>query len=301
MNRKRDFMNAYAEKPELVKQAERKVLEQKLLGKVSLVTGGARGLGRSYVLRLARLGADVVVNDIDLEAYKEYDENISAPTVMDEVRNFGRRSLGIQADATKKAEVDTMFKRILDEFGKLDILICNAGGALRRPGVPRDAPWEGLTDFLHQFNINFLGTLLCCEAAATSMKKQRSGKIVTVASQAGIHATVPRSAESDDAGFRGAYGTAKAAVIHYTRTLAARLGRYNVNVNCMAPAWILSSRAIGGGRNKQETRKYLESQIALGRLGWPEDCAKVVEFLVTDLSDYVTGQVISVCGGYILF
>jgi NAD(P)-dependent dehydrogenase (short-subunit alcohol dehydrogenase family) len=273
-------MNAFAEKPEFIKQAERKVLEQKLHGKVSLVTGGARGLGRSYVLRLARLGADVVVNDIDLEAFKEYDERITARTVMDEVRNVGGRSLGIQADVTNKAEVDAMFKRVLDEFGKLDILICNAGGALRRPGVPRDAPWEGLTDFLHQFNINFLGTLLCCEAAASLMKKQRSGKIVTVASQAGIHATIPRSAVSDEEGFRGAYGIAKAAVIHYTR---------------------ISSRAISGGRNKLETRNHLENQIALGRLGWPEDCAKVVEFLVTDLSDYFTGQVISVCGGYILF
>jgi 3-oxoacyl-[acyl-carrier protein] reductase len=90
-------MNGYAEKPDFIQQAERKALEQKLQGKVSLVTGGARGLGRSYVLRLARLGSDVVVNDIDLEAYREYDEGITASTVMDEVRNLGRRALGIQA------------------------------------------------------------------------------------------------------------------------------------------------------------------------------------------------------------
>jgi 3-oxoacyl-[acyl-carrier protein] reductase len=298
-------MNGYAEKPDFIQQAERKALEQKLQGKVSLVTGGARGLGRSYVLRLARLGSDVVVNDIDLEAYREYDEGITASTVMDEVRNLGRRALGIQADVTQKAEVDAMFQQILEEMGRLDLLICNAGGALRRPGVPQDAPWEGYPDFCHQFTINFVGTLLCCEAAVPPMKAQRSGKIVTVASQAGMHAPVPHAGVSEDAredaGFRGAYGIAKAAVIHYTRTLAARLGRYNVHVNCIAPAWILSSRAISSGRNTSATRKHLESQIALGRLGWPEDCAKVVEFLVTDLSDYVTGHVISVCGGYVLF
>lgn len=276
-------------------------MEQKLKGKVALVTGGIRGLGRSYVLRLARLGAEVVVNDINLQGYKEFKEEGATQPVMAEVESLGRRSIGIEADVTNKKEVDAMVNRILHEFGKLDILICNAGGGLRRPGVSREHPWEGLEDFLYQFNINFMGTLLCCEAAAVPMKTQQSGKIVTVASQAGLHATIPRTVVKDEAGFRGAYGVAKAAVIHYTRTLAARLGRHNINVNCIAPAWILSSRAVAWGRNEPQTREYLESQIALGRLGWPEDCAKVVEFLVTDLSDYITGQCISICGGYILF
>ena len=97
------------------------------------------------------------------------------------------------------------------------------------------------------------------------------------------------------------YSIAKAAVVHYTRLLAAELGRQGVNVNCMAPGWILTSRSIAQGRAEAETRMRLESQIALGRLGLPQDCARVLEFLVTDLSDYVTGQCISVCGGYILF
>jgi len=299
-------MSAYVDKPEYVKKWESKVLEQKLRGKVALVTGGARGLGRSYVLRLARLGADVVVNDINLEAYKEYDEGIMAPTVMDEVRNLGGRSIGIQADVTKKTEVDGMLKKILDQFGRLDILVCNAGGGIRDPSVPKGTPWRGVEDFLYQFNINFFSTLFCCEAAAIPMKKQRSGKIVTVASQAGMHAIVtqrtPSEAPSDNAGFEGPYGIAKAGIIQYTRQLAAQLGRYNINVNCIAPGFILSSRAIvGQNRNSPEVRERLESQIALGRLGWPEDCAKVVEFLVTDLSDYITGQTIPVCGGYVLF
>ncbi len=272
-------------------------MEPKLLGKVALVTGGARGLGRAYVLRLARLGADVAVNDINLEAYKEFDEEITAPTVMDEVRNIGRQSIGIRADVTEKKEVDDMFEKILGEFGKIDILVNNAGGALKRPGAPENASMGAVDvteeDFLYQFNINYWGTVLCCQAAARPMKRQKSGKIVNVASQAGLHTTV--------GGGGMPYGVAKAAVIQYTRILAAELGRYNINVNCIAPGWILSSRAIAWGRNEPKRRKFLESQIALGRLGWPEDCAKVVEFLVTDLSDYVTGQCIPVCGGYVLF
>jgi len=272
-------------------------LEQKLLGKVALVTGGARGLGRAYVLRLGQLGADMIVNDVNLEAYKEFGEQITAPTVMDEVRNLGRRSLGIRADVTKKEEVEDMFGKILDEFGRIDILVNNAGGALGRPGAAQHSPMGAADvseeDFLYQFNINFWGTVLCCQAAAVPMKEQKSGKIVNVASQAGLHATV--------GGGYMPYGVAKAAIIHYTRILAAELGRYNINVNCIAPGWIQSSRLLAQALNEPARRKYLESQIALGRLGWPEDCAKVVEFLVTDLSDYVTGQCIPVCGGYVLF
>ena len=125
------------------------------------------------------------------------------------------------------------------------------------------------------------------------MMAQRSGKIVNVSSQAGLW--------SGRTGNGMAYKVAKAGIIHYTRILAAELGPYNVNVNCIAPGWILSSRAVAGGRNSDETRARLEPEIPLRRMGVPEDCAKVVEFLVTDLSDYVTGQCIPVCGGYVAF
>ena len=98
-----------------------------------------------------------------------------------------------------------------------------------------------------------------------------------------------------------AYSVSKAGVVQYTRLLAAELGPYGINVNCIAPGYILSSRGIAGGRNSPETRERLLPQIPLRRMGMPEDCAKVVEFLVTDLSDYVTGQCIPVCGGYVSF
>jgi len=270
----------------------------KLSGKVALVTGSGRGLGRAYALRLAKIGADVVVNDINLESAKDYGEELSAPSVMDEIKNMGRKSIGVQADVSKKNQVDAMFQRVLDEFGRLDILVNNAGGNLNRLGVKAGSPVTypssaALDD--HQFimDVNLTSTILCCQAASIPMKKQMYGKIVNVASQAGLH-VAPEMVKAMS------YNVSKAAIIHYTRCLAAELGPYNINVNCIAPAWITTSRAVAEGR-KGETAKSLEAQIPLGRLGTPEDVAKVVEFLVTDLSDYVTGQCISVCGGYILF
>ncbi len=248
-----------------------------LRGKVALVTGAARGLGRAYALRLARLGADVVINDIDLKAYLEYGEEIGAESVTAEIEGFGVRSLGIQADVTDHKQVEEMFRAVEQQFGRLDILINNAGGALFGK------------DYERTLDVNLMGTVLCCQQAAPIMKRQRSGKIVNVGSRAGLQG---------HAG--GPYGVSKAAVIHYTKGLAFELGPFNINVNCIAPGWILSSRAIAWGRNEKERREQLEAEIPLGRLGLPEDCSKVVEFLVSDLSDYVTGQTISVCGGAVL-
>jgi NAD(P)-dependent dehydrogenase (short-subunit alcohol dehydrogenase family) len=252
-------------------------LPHKLAGQVALVTGAARGLGRAFALRLARLGADVVVNDINLDAHREYNEALTAASVADEIDALDVRSLGIAADVTDEEAVRAMIEQITDYFGRLDILVNNAGGALFGD------------DFQRTLDLNLMGTVHCCQAVAPIMQAQRRGRIVNVGSQAGILGSGG-----------GPYAVAKAAVIHYTRGLAAELGPYGINVNCIAPGWILSSRAIAQGRADAAMREQLDSRIALGRLGEPEDCAKVVEFLVTDLSDYVTGQCIRVCGGYVL-
>ena len=262
----------------------------KLAGKVAVVTGGARGLGRAYVLRLASLGADVVVNDVNLDAAREFNEELSAPTVLDEVRALDRRAAGFEADISVKANAEALVQRALDEFGRIDILVNNAGGHLR-PG-PALASTMSESDYRYILGINLTSAVFCCQAAAVPMKAQGSGKIINVGSLAGLRATNGGGAH---------YGIAKAAVQHYTRQLAAELGPYGINVNCIAPGWVLSSRAIAGGRNSPEMRERLIPEIALRRLGLPEDCAKVVEFLATDLSDYVTGQTIAIDGGVALF
>ena len=266
----------------------------KLKNKVALITGSGRGLGRAYALHLAGLGADVVVNDISLDAAREFDEVLSAATVMDEIESLGCRSIGVEADVTEKSQVDDMIRQVIDEFGRIDILVNNAGGSLPHPNATDGSASQAHEDyFKYIMDVNLTGTVYCCQAASGPMKELGNGRIVTVSSQAGMWSG------GDGGGMP--YKVAKAGVIQYTRVLAAELGPFGVNVNCIAPGLILSSRAVAQGRSDSPTKENLEAQIPLGRLGTPDDCARVVEFLVTDLSDYVTGQVIPVCGGFVKF
>jgi NAD(P)-dependent dehydrogenase (short-subunit alcohol dehydrogenase family) len=265
----------------------------KLRGKVALVTGSGRGLGRAYALRLASLGADVVINDINLDAAREFGEELTAPTVMDEVRAYGVRSLGLQADVTKKDQVDAMVAKIVRELGRIDILVNNAGGVLTpfERGFASSMPEDDLRFIV---DVNLMSTIFCCQAVAPHMKAQKSGKIINVSSQAGVR--------GNDAGHIAHYCVAKAGIAEYTRLLAGELGPHNINVNAIAPGVVITSRAkvqFGRGVDPVKTAEQ-EKRIPLRRLGTPEDCAKVVEFLATDLSDYVTGQVICVCGGMVL-
>jgi len=261
-------------------------LEQKLKGRVALVTGSARGLGRAYALRLARLGADVVVNDIHLDAAKEFDEELSADTVMDECKAFGVRSIGIETDVSVKERVEKMVDQIVDELGSLDILVNNAGGMLRpadrnKPSImPED-------DVRFILDVNLMSTIFCCQTAVPKMKDKGWGRIVNVSSQAAIGALSSMEC----------YGIAKAGIIHYTHSLSREVAPFGINVNCIVPAFIGTSRAFA---QFPERRKLGES-IPLGRVGVPEDCAKVVEFFCTDLSDYVTGQALGICGGLIQY
>lgn len=264
----------------------------KLAGKVAVITGAGRGLGRAYALRLASLGANIVINDIRLDAAREFDEELTAETVMAECEALGVRSLGVEADVTVKPEVERLFAETLSAFGRVDILVTNAGGVLR-PAEQGQASLVSEDDWRFIMDVNLTSTVFCCQAAAVPMKEQKSGKIITVSSQAGLR--------GNPGGGVAHYCVAKAGVVEYTRLLAGELGPYNINVNSIAPGLVLTSRA-----NKQFNRNSLENvekaikNIPLRRMGLPEDCAKVVEFLATDLSDYVTGQVIPICGGMVL-
>ena len=265
----------------------------KLKGQVAVVTGAGRGIGRAHALRLAKLGADVVINDINLESAKEFDEELTAPTVMDEVKALEVRCLGIQADVSDKKAVDSMFEQILSEFGRVDILVNNAGG-LAGDRTKSYASKMPEADVRATFNRNLMGTIFCSQAAAPPMIQQRYGRIINVSSVAGLR--------GNPGGYYASYGAAKAAIINYTQNLAAELGPYGINVNCLAPGSIGTGRIAAWNRwDLEENRKARAKQIPLGRLGTPEDCAKVLEFFVTDLSDYVTGQCLTICGGIIKF
>lgn len=261
-------------------------LEPKLRGKVALVTGSARGLGRAYALRLARLGADVAICDLHLDAAGEFGEELFAPTVMDECRHYGVRSAGYETDVTDQAAVNAMVAAIAGELGPVDLLVNNAGGMLRpvERSFAADMPADDLQFIL---DVNLMSTVYCCQAVLPAMRQRGWGRIVNIASQAAIHGT--------DKGFVS-YGIAKAGIVRYTRSLAAEVGPDGVCVNCLAPALIRSSRANAQFPEREARAKT----IPLRRLGEPEDVAKVVEFFCTDLSDYITGQVLGVCGGVLL-
>jgi len=263
-----------------------------------VVTGGARGLGRGYALRLAGLGADIAIIDRNLRAADVYEyerQAMTAGSVMAECQGQGVRAIGIEADLASRAAAVSAIDHVVRELGRIDIAVCNAGGGTvlfadeRQPvpganeaadlvttGTPSDCSEEMLARVL---DINLKATMYTCMAVAVHMKRQRGGKIITVSSTAGVDA-------------RGAYhpyGMAKAAIIHYTRSLAQELGPFNVNVNAIAPGIIRTGR-LGD-------RSHMAGMTALRREGTIDDCAKVVEFLATDLSDYVTGRTIVIDGG----
>ncbi len=266
----------------------------KLQGKVAIVTGAARGLGRAYALRLAGLGAKVAVSDLNLKSYEEFEAEAKAMTAdstTDEILAMGGEAIGIETDVTDQAAVQAMVDRVVQTWGRVDILVANAGGGRGRPMDTKASTLEsGLLHLVTEMNL--YGTVYCVNAVAPAMKEQRSGRIVTVSSIAGL-------GPSPDGGYAH-YGAAKAAIAHYRRYLAQDLGPFGINANCIAPGVIATGRimatvvpgSIDANRDRSE-------QMALRRLGSVEDCAKVVEFLVTDLSDYVTGQVIAIDGGMV--
>jgi NAD(P)-dependent dehydrogenase (short-subunit alcohol dehydrogenase family) len=264
----------------------------RLDGQVAIVSGAARGLGRAYALRLAALGADVVIADIDLDSARAFDEPLGAASVANEVRALGPRSLGIQADLTQRAAVRAMVARTLAEFGRIDILVNNAGGAFTpvERSKASEVPDE---DTAAMFGVNYLSALYCCQEVLPTMRAQGAGVIVNIATMAALDA-------SKTAARLVPYAVAKGAVLQYTRFLAAEVGPDGIRVNCISPGGMLTARirkqaAERGMQSDKEVRR-----IPLRRMGEPEDCANVLEFLVTPLSGYVTGQCISVCGGAVL-
>jgi NAD(P)-dependent dehydrogenase (short-subunit alcohol dehydrogenase family) len=263
----------------------------KLQGKTALVTGGARGLGRAYALRLASLGADVAIVDLNLDGAAEFGEQLGAPSVAAEIEQLGRRSLGIQADLTRRDDAFRAVEAARAALGRIDILVNNAGGAIT-PAERSHASATPEEDTRLLMDVNFMSTVHCCQAVAPLMKAQGGGVIVNISSQSGI--------TTYNQGLLAVYAAAKAAVTHYTRYLAAELGPHGIRANCLAPGVMLTARVAAQAAARGIGTDAEAAKVPLRRLGQVEDCAGVLEFLATDLSQYVTGQVVSVCGGAVL-
>lgn len=261
-------------------------------GKVAIVTGAARGLGRAYALRLAALGADVVIADLNLDRARDWGEQLGAETVSQEIEAMGRRSIGVQGDLSRPVNVARLFDETMAAFGRVDILVNNAGGAIARESGPlASETTQAGYDLLMDANLRT--TLLCCQAAVPIMKTQKAGVIVNVVtSQTGV-STLP-------GGLLAVYGASKAAVASLTRTLAAELGPFGIRVNALSPGIIMTARVAAQAAARGLGTNAQAESLPLRRLGEPDDCAGVVEFLATDLSRYVTGQMITVCGGAVL-
>lgn len=243
----------------------------KLKGQIAIVTGASRGIGRAIALELANQGADVVVN------YSGNEEK--AKSVVEEILSSGSRAFAVQCDVSDSDSVAAMLKRTIDEFGKVDILVNNAGitkdNLLMRM---KEDEWDQV------INTNLKGVFLCTKAVTRPMMKQRKGRIINVASVVGITGN-PGQAN---------YVAAKAGVIGFTKTAAKELASRGITVNAVAPGFISTDMT---DQLPEDVRNQLLSQIPLGRLGNPEDIAKVAAFLASDDSSYMTGQTLSVDGG----
>lgn len=261
------------------------------VAKNAIVTGGARGIGRQFALRLADRGVNVAIADIDLESFDEYEresEQVGAGSVEEEIRNRGVKALGVRTDVTDPEQVEQMVETVVEEFGSVDIAVANAGGGVG----PIDDTFasEIRPDHLHAtVERNLYGTIYTCVAVAPYMKAQNEGRIITISSGSGR--------EASESGSYAHYGAAKAGVIMYTKYLAQDVGEDGIAANVIAPG------TIGTGRLMEDFERQGINEVAarqaVNRVGTPEDCASVLEFLALDAPDYLTGSVIPIDGGRI--
>lgn len=247
-----------------------------LQGKTAFITGAGRagkGIGRAISLALAAEGANIAIADYVGEA---------AEAVATEARAAGVKALALQGSVSDSAEVARMVAQVQQEFGAIDILVNNAG--ITRDNLLiriSDEDWRAVLE------TNLTGAFLCTREVAKLMVRQRSGRIVNMASVMGV---VGNAGQAN-------YSASKAGMIALTKTTAKELGRRGINVNAVAPGFI---QTVMTEEMPDDAKEKVSGQIPLDRLGTPEDVARVVLFLVSDLSSYVTGQVIHVDGGLVM-
>ncbi len=248
----------------------------KLSGKVALVTGANSGIGKAVALYLAEEGANVIVN---------YLMNTSeAEKVVKEIQAMGRRALAVKADVSSSTDVKAMFHQTLQEFSKLDILVNNAGiGNFASTVDMKDDVWNKM------LGVHLYGTMNCTREALKIMLKNKSGKIINIASICGI------------TGCLGAahYSAAKGGIMGYTHAVAREVISQGINVNAIAPGYIETPMLSGAGMT-DEMLKQLLTQIPIGRLGKPREIASLVAYLASDDANFMVGQVISPNGGQVI-
>jgi len=245
-------------------------------GKVALVTGGSRGIGRAVSLMLAREGAAVIVNYTRQEA--------AAAEVVDLIRARGGRAIAGRADVSDRAAVQAMVDAALEEFGRIDILVNNAGILSRGTTLTMDE-----AAFDRMVAVNVKGVVHTVQAVAPGMMARHYGKIVNISSLAGLGTAVPETTP---------YATTKAAVIGLTKRQAFEFGPAGITVNAICPGFVATEMLASLERHDDEARlRALAAKAVLGRVGTPDDIAAVVLFLASDESSFMTAQILTVDGG----
>lgn len=245
-----------------------------LAGKVALVTGSRRGIGKTIALAFAEAGADVALCDLVLE-------DGQLQSVAQEIRNLGRRSLFVRADTRQKKDIDDLVEKVIGELGRIDTLVNNAGVSINSPILDM-----GEEDWDRTLDINLKGYFLCSQAVGRRMVQQKSGTIINLASQFAFRVT---------AGM-GAYSISKAGVAMLTRVLALELGKFAIRANAIAPGMV-KTEINRSRRSDSELLKRIESTIPLGRIAETDDLVGTALFLASDASRYITGQTLLVDGG----
>lgn len=250
----------------------------RLENKVALVTGGGKGIGKAIATKLAQEGAKVIVNDVEFAF---------AANTVERLKLMGCESLAVKGDVSQWQEVAEMFEQIEYRFGGADIVINNAG---KRSDVPvhkiSEEDWDSI------IAIQLKGSFYCIQAAQRHMVEQSYGKIINLSSP------VPASLGNQG---QLSYASANSAIQGFTKALALELGRYNINVNSVAPDFIDTEMSRSTARREgmyvDDYRRFAIAQVPLRRMGRPEDVANIVAFLVSDESSFISGQVIYVRGG----
>jgi NAD(P)-dependent dehydrogenase (short-subunit alcohol dehydrogenase family) len=246
-----------------------------LEGRVSVVTGGATGLGFNMALGLAEAGSSIVIASRKLDACEKACQEIEKST--------GVKTLAVACDVTKPDQVNAMKDAVMGRFGRVDVLVNNAGRAW--VAAPEDMPFDR---WQQVFDLNIHGPFLCAQALGREMIKVKRGKIINIASVAGVVGRNPVAYNSL------AYGTTKGALVNFTRDLAVKWAQHNIQVNCIAPGFFVTPlNEKMYARNKEN----IDREIPMGRTGGPDDLKGATVLLASDASNFMTGAIVPVDGG----